>query len=72
MAYRDDYDALLARLEAVLEENRRLQAENDDLRRRLTGPPPKPQHTLTCPKCFHANPTNVRFCEACGERIAAD
>ena len=68
--YRDDHDALLARLEAALQENRRLQAENDELRRRLAPPPaPPPQDALTCPKCFHSNPGGFKFCEACGERI---
>ncbi|MBA2539421.1 MAG: hypothetical protein H0V17_07295 [Deltaproteobacteria bacterium] len=70
MAYRDDYDALLARLEAVLEDNRRLEAENAELRLRLAPTPPPPSKgALTCPKCFQANQPDFKFCEACGERI---
>ncbi len=66
MAYRDDYEALLARVAALEEDNRRLRAENEELRRPKA--PPTPARSV-CPKCGREDAPHYKFCLGCGAEL---
>jgi len=71
MSYRDDRDALLARLEATLRDNRELQRRLDDYERPdvpLTRVAISPRGRR-CRRCERPHADDYVFCAACRQRL---
>jgi hypothetical protein len=67
MTFRDDRDALFARLEAVLHDNAVLQRQNAELRSaRSPEPMPLPGGIVACMACGRANDFRKSCCAYCG------